>query len=83
MESQKRLSLFLTKSPGIKWGIVLGLTTVYVLSFRAILAALGPAGTPLVALPVMAAGWHFRLSGGDRKPVGYSAVSIPFRSQRV
>jgi signal transduction histidine kinase len=64
MESQKRLSLFLTKSPGVKWGIVLGLTAVYALSFRAIMATFGPAGTPLVALPVMAAGWFFSLPGG-------------------
>ncbi len=64
MKSQKRLSLFLTKSPGIKWGIVLGLTAVYVLAFRAILAAFGPAGTPLIALPVIAAGWFFGLPGG-------------------
>jgi len=73
MESQKRLSLFLTKSAGIKWGIVLGLTAVYILSFRAIMATFGPAGTPLVALPVMAAGWFFSLPGG----VTASLLAVP------
>ncbi|MFZ5912322.1 MAG: GAF domain-containing protein [Chloroflexota bacterium] len=64
MDSQKRSSLLLTRSFSLKWGIVLGLTAVYILSFRTILAAFGPAGTPLIALPVIAAGWFFSLPGG-------------------
>ncbi|GAB4503260.1 MAG: hypothetical protein Fur0043_02520 [Anaerolineales bacterium] len=64
MNTHRQLSLFLTKSPGLKWGIVVGLTAAYVWAFRVILAAFGPAGTPLIALPVIAAGWFFGLPGG-------------------
>lgn len=65
MNAHKKLSLFLTQSPGIKWGSVVGLTVAYVWAFRVILAAFGPAGTPLMALPVIAAGWFFGLPGGS------------------
>lgn len=64
MNTHRQLSLFLTKSPGLKWGIVVGLTAAYTWSFKVILAAFGPAGTPLIALPVIAAGWFFGLPGG-------------------
>ncbi len=65
MNAHKKLSLFLTQSPGIKWGIVVGLTVAYVWAFRVIMATFGPAGTPLITLPVIAAGWFFGLPGGS------------------
>jgi signal transduction histidine kinase len=63
MKTQKRLFLF-TKSRRLKWGIVIGLAVVYIWSFKVILTAFGVAGTPLIALPVIAAGWFWGLPGG-------------------
>ncbi len=64
MVVQKSLSFFLTKSAWIRWGIILGLTIAYILLFRPAVTAFGPAATPLVALPVIAAGWFFGVPAG-------------------
>ena len=64
MGNQKSLSFILTRSAWTKWGIVLGLTIFYILIFKPIVTSFGPAGTPLVALPVVVAGWYFGMAGG-------------------
>jgi signal transduction histidine kinase len=64
MGDQKSLSLLLTRSAWIKWGFVLGLMIYYILIFKPIITTFGPAGSPLIALPVIAAGWYFGIWGG-------------------
>ena len=59
----KKLLLQAT-SARARWTIVLGLTICYVLAFRPLSHLFSPAGAPLVALPVIAAGWYFGFWGG-------------------
>lgn len=73
MKDLKKVSLIWVNSTRTKWGIVLGLTFLYIIFFETILKIFGEAGTPLIALPVIAAGWYFRLPGG----LIASLVAIP------
>ncbi len=53
-----------SRSPLMRWGIVLGLTAIYLLVFPTLVSMFGPSATTLIAIPVAAATWYFGLSGG-------------------
>ena len=54
----------LSQSPLMRWGILLGLTAIYLLVFPPLVRAFGPAATTLLAIPVAAATWYFGITGG-------------------
>jgi signal transduction histidine kinase len=53
-----------SRSPLMKWGIVLGLAGIYLLAFSPLEGVFGPFVTTLVVVPVAAATWYLGLAGG-------------------
>jgi len=53
-----------SRSHLVKWGIVFGLTTLYLISVPFLLPIFGPATIVFSGIPVMASGWYFNLMGG-------------------
>jgi len=48
----------------VKWGIVFGLTILYLLSVPFLIPIFGPTITALSGFPIVIAGWYFGLTGG-------------------
>jgi signal transduction histidine kinase/GTP-sensing pleiotropic transcriptional regulator CodY len=47
-----------------KWGIIFGLTTLYITTFESIINSLGPVGAVFISIPVATAGWFFGVNAG-------------------
>lgn len=52
------------RSPLMRWGIILGLTILYLLPMPALVNIFGTSATILMAIPVIVATWYFGYMGG-------------------
>ncbi len=53
-----------SRSPLMSWGIVLGLSVIYLFTQPLLISLFGPSAVTLIAIPVALATWHFRFTGG-------------------
>ena len=69
---------FNSRSPLMRWGILLGLAALYILSLPFLTDLLGPSATILIAIPVTIATWYFGLTGGLISGLVLAAFDILF-----